>query len=159
MQHQEKLRSASKPIQVARNLQSQPTSAALALLTVPHFLSICHNNAGQARYNRAHLARRAGKREGFRSCEQSHRESIDQQTLQIVGQVMSASLPTSGLGFAMNLYNFQEFLAVLLLLAVLTATILVFAVAFVLFQEGIRRAVLWAKTSVVRVVGLSPKSS
>lgn len=59
----------------------------------------------------------------------------------------------------MNFYNLQEFLAVLLLLAVLTATILVFAVAFVLFQEGIRRAILWAKTSVVRVVGLSPKSS
>lgn len=72
---------------------------------------------------------------------------------------MSASLLASELGFAMNFYTVQEFLAVLLLLAVLTAIILVFAVGIVLFQEGIRRAVLWAKTSVVRVVGLSPKSS
>jgi uncharacterized membrane protein (DUF106 family) len=79
---------------------------------------------------------------------------------------MSASLLTSELGIAMNFYTVQEFLAVLLLLAVLTAIILVFAVGIVLFQEGIRRfqegmrrAILWAKTSVVRVAGLSPKSS
>lgn len=63
------------------------------------------------------------------------------------------------MGIKMNFYNVQEFLAVLLLLAVLTAIILVFSVGIVLFQEGIRRAALWAKTSFVRVVGLSPKSS
>jgi hypothetical protein len=72
---------------------------------------------------------------------------------------MPASALASALGFAMTFYTVQEFLAVLLLLAVLTAIILVFAVGIVLFQEGIRRAALWAKTSVVRVVGLSPKSS
>ncbi len=58
---------------------------------------------------------------------------------------------------AVNLYSVQEFLAVLLLLATSTATILGFAVALVLFQEGIRRAVPWAKTSVVRRPDLSPK--
>ena len=72
---------------------------------------------------------------------------------------MPASLLAAELGFAMNFYTVQEFLAVLLMLAVLTAITLVFAVGIVLFQEGIRRAVLWVKTSVVRVVGLSPKSS
>jgi len=58
---------------------------------------------------------------------------------------------------AVNLYLVQEFLAVLLLLAASTATILGFAVALVLFQEGIRRAVPWAKTSVLRRRDLSPK--
>jgi hypothetical protein len=55
------------------------------------------------------------------------------------------------MGFPMNLYMVQEFLGVLLLLAVSTATILVFAVAFILFQEGTRRAVHWAKTDVIRL--------
>jgi hypothetical protein len=72
---------------------------------------------------------------------------------------MPALLLVTAMGFAMNFYTVQEFLAVLLLLAVLTGTILVFAVAFILFQEGIRRAVLWAKTGVIRLAGLSPKSS
>jgi hypothetical protein len=63
------------------------------------------------------------------------------------------------MGFAMDLYMVEEFLVVLFLLAVSTATILVFAVAFILFQEGIRRAVLWLKTGVMRLAGLSPKSS
>jgi hypothetical protein len=79
--------------------------------------------------------------------------------LQIAAPATPASRLASTLGFAMNFYNVQEFLAVLLLLAVLTAIVLIFAVGIVLFQEGIRRAALWAKTSVVRVVGLSPKSS
>lgn len=59
-------------------------------------------------------------------------------------------------GFAMNFYTVQEFLVVLFLLAVSTATILVIAVAFILFQEGIRWAVLWAKTGVIRLAGLRP---
>jgi hypothetical protein len=50
------------------------------------------------------------------------------------------------MGFEMNLYIVQEYLGVLLMLAVSTAIILVFAVAFVIFQEGIRRAMLWGKT-------------
>jgi hypothetical protein len=86
--------------------------------------------------------------------------------LQIAAPATPASRLASTLGFAMNFYNVQEFLAVLILLAVLTAIVLIFAVGIVLFQEGIRRfqegirrAALWAKTSVVRVVGLSPKSS
>jgi hypothetical protein len=58
---------------------------------------------------------------------------------------------------AMNLYMVQEFLVVLLLLATSTATILGFAVALVLFLEGIRRAVPWAKTSFVRRPDLNPK--
>jgi cell division protein FtsW (lipid II flippase) len=61
----------------------------------------------------------------------------------------------TAMGFAMNLFMVQEFLAVLLLLALSTATILVFAVAFMLFHDGIRWALLWAKT-VIRLAALSP---
>lgn len=42
----------------------------------------------------------------------------------------------------MNLYMLQEFLGVLIVLAGLIGTIVIFAIAFVLFQEGRRRAVL-----------------
>ena len=48
-------------------------------------------------------------------------------------------------GFEMNLYIAQEYLGVLLVLAVSIAILLVFAVAFVVVQEGIRRAMLWGK--------------
>lgn len=58
----------------------------------------------------------------------------------------------------MNVYIVQEFLAVLVLLAVSAAAILVFAFAFILFQEGIRRAAIWAKTDVIRLAGLSPRN-
>ena len=53
------------------------------------------------------------------------------------------------MGFEMNLYTMQEFLGVLLVLAALTGTILVFAIVFILFQEGRRRAVCWAKTGLI----------
>jgi hypothetical protein len=63
----------------------------------------------------------------------------------------------TAMGLAMNLYWVQEFLAVLLLVAFSTATILAFAVASILFREGIRRAVVWTKTAVIRPGGLRPK--
>ena len=46
----------------------------------------------------------------------------------------------------MNLYIAQEYLEVVLILAVSIAILLVFAVAFVVIQEGIRGAMLWGKT-------------
>lgn len=49
----------------------------------------------------------------------------------------------------MNFYLVQEILGVLLVLAILMGTLLVFAIAFILFQEGMRRAVRWARTGVV----------
>lgn len=57
----------------------------------------------------------------------------------------------------MNLFMVQEFLVVLLVLAVSMATILAFAIAFILVQEGIRRAVRWAKTGVMPLEGLHAK--
>ena len=57
----------------------------------------------------------------------------------------------------MNLYAMQEFLGVLVLLAAFIGTMLVFGIAFILFQEGIRRGVHGAKTDVAPLKGLSAK--
>lgn len=56
-----------------------------------------------------------------------------------------------------NLYAMQEFLGVLLLLAVFIGAMLVFGIVFILFQEGVRRAVRGAKTGVMPLKGLSAK--
>jgi hypothetical protein len=58
---------------------------------------------------------------------------------------------------AMNLYALQEFLGVLLVLAVFMGTILVLGVALILFHEVIRRALHGAKTAVTPLKGLSAK--
>jgi hypothetical protein len=59
----------------------------------------------------------------------------------------------------MRLYEVQEILVVLLLLAASAVTVFVFAVAFILFQEGIRRTLLWAKTRVARLPGLGSQGA
>jgi hypothetical protein len=61
------------------------------------------------------------------------------------------------MGFEMNLYMMQEFLGVLVVLAAATGTILVFGIAFILFQEGIRRAVHVAKARLIHFKGSSAK--
>ncbi len=57
----------------------------------------------------------------------------------------------------MNFYTMQEFLGVLIVLATLTGTILVFGIAFILFQEGVRRAVQGTKTHLTSLRGLNAK--
>jgi hypothetical protein len=59
--------------------------------------------------------------------------------------------------FVMNLYTMQEFLGVLIVLAVATGTILLFGIAFILFQEGIRRAVHGAKARLMHLKSSSAK--
>jgi hypothetical protein len=71
---------------------------------------------------------------------------------------MLALLFVATMGFARKLYIMQEAIVVLLLLAVLTAAILVLSVVFILFLEGISWAVLWRKTGIThlsRLAGLS----
>jgi len=57
----------------------------------------------------------------------------------------------------MTVYMLEEFLGALALVAVSILAFLVLALACILFREGIRRAVLWAKTSVVHPARLNPK--
>jgi len=57
----------------------------------------------------------------------------------------------------MNLYTVQEILGVLLVMAALTGTVLVFGIAFIFFQEAIRRAVHGASTHPVPTRGLNAK--
>ncbi|MGA7225381.1 MAG: hypothetical protein WBX16_21160, partial [Candidatus Acidiferrales bacterium] len=64
---------------------------------------------------------------------------------------------TGLLGFEMNLYVMQEFLGVLVVLAAATGTMLVIGIAFILFQEGIRRAAHGAKARIIRFKGSSAK--
>jgi len=55
----------------------------------------------------------------------------------------------------MTYFMAQEAIVVMLLIAILVAVILLFVVAFVLFQEGIRRAILWTTTGIGRLAKLS----
>lgn len=56
----------------------------------------------------------------------------------------------------MSAYAVQEFLSVLLVIAVATGTLLVFALSFVLLREGIRQAVRWVmECAVVHLASLS----
>jgi hypothetical protein len=59
--------------------------------------------------------------------------------------------------FEMTFYIMQEFLGVLIVLAAATGTILVFVIAFILFQEGIRRALPSAKARIFHPKGSSAK--
>jgi len=57
----------------------------------------------------------------------------------------------------MDLFAVQEFLAVLLAVAAMTGTMLVLGIGFILFREGIRRAVHGRRTHVVSVTGVDAK--
>lgn len=57
----------------------------------------------------------------------------------------------------MSLYIAQEFLGVLLVLAGLMGTILVFGIAVILFHEGINQTLRRAKDRVKPIAGLSAR--
>ncbi len=61
------------------------------------------------------------------------------------------------MGFEMSIYVIHEFLGVLLLLAGLMGTILVFGIAVILFHEGINQTLRRAKNRVKPLAGLSAK--
>jgi uncharacterized membrane protein len=61
------------------------------------------------------------------------------------------------MGLEMNLYTMQEFLGVLVVLAAATGTMLVLGIAFILFQEGTRRALHSARARIIHFRGLSAK--
>jgi hypothetical protein len=85
----------------------------------------------------------------------SYRKSIGKKPWRIRARIMLALLMVALVAFATNLYMVEEMLVVLLLLAVSTATILVFLIAFIPFHEGIRRTA--AKTGLIRPANLSPQ--
>jgi hypothetical protein len=80
------------------------------------------------------------------------------QVRRIVVGIMFILL-VAGMGLSMRLYAVQEVLVVLLLLAASAVTVFVSAVAFILFQEGIRRCLLWAKAGVARLAGLGSQDT
>jgi hypothetical protein len=64
-------------------------------------------------------------------------------------QILAALVPGK------KVYMLQEILVVMILTAITVAAIWLFLVAFVLFQEGIRRAVLWIKSGIAQLALLS----
>ena len=64
-------------------------------------------------------------------------------------RIMLAFVFVAAMGFAGKPYIMQEVIVVLLLLASLMAAFLVLAIVFILFLEGISRALLWKKRAVV----------
>jgi hypothetical protein len=89
----------------------------------------------------------------------SHRKSIGKQRWRIGVRIMPAVLLVAVLRSAAKQYLVREFLVVLLLLAVSTATILILAVGFTLFQEGIRQTLLWTKIGLIRLANLVLKNN
>jgi hypothetical protein len=59
------------------------------------------------------------------------------------------------LALGKRVYMLQEALVGMLLIAISVAVILILSVGFVLFQAGIRRAVLWIATGMSRLAKLS----
>jgi hypothetical protein len=70
---------------------------------------------------------------------------------------MLTSLAVAAVKFATKLFVVREILAVLLVLAAATMTVVVFGIVFVLIREVIRWAALWAKIGVVRLAKLIPQ--
>jgi hypothetical protein len=69
-------------------------------------------------------------------------------------RILIASILFGALQLAWKLYLVQEILVALLLVASLMLFLLVFALTFVLFQEGIRRIVHRGKTAFARLATL-----
>ncbi len=87
----------------------------------------------------------------------SRRESIGKQCWRIGVRNMPGIVLVAALGFTAKRYVVQEALVVLFLVAVSTGTILVLAIAFLLFQEGIRRTVQWTKIGLILLARLGPQ--
>jgi len=84
----------------------------------------------------------------------SYLESIGTRTCPIGVRLLLVSLLVIAMRSAAKLYIVQELLVVPLLVGVLITTIFLIAIAFILFQEGIRRTATWAKIGLMRLANL-----
>ena len=85
--------------------------------------------------------------------------STNAQTRQIrgaVARIVITLLVLAAAGFTVKLYVVQELIAGLLLVAIAVMTVFVLSVGFLLFQEGIRRALLWRKSRVTPINSFVP---
>jgi hypothetical protein len=140
--------------------QKQRSNCGSLLLTVTRSRSICHKDARPIFRHFPWSHRRARKQPNLRQSmlgKRSHRESIGRQSWRIVVRIMPVILLVAALMFTGKKYVVEETLVVLFLVAVSTGTILVIAVAFLLLQEGIRRAVQWTKIGLVRPAHPDPQ--
>ena len=82
--------------------------------------------------------------------------ALTRQTGGVAARIVLTLLVLAAAGFAVKLYLVQELIAGLLLVAIAVMTVLVLSVGFVLFQEGIRRALLWRKSRVAPISSFVP---
>jgi len=85
--------------------------------------------------------------------------STNAQTRQVRGAVaciVLTLLVLAAAGFTVEFYVVQELIAGLLLVATAVTTVFVFSVAFLVLQEGIRRALLWRKSRVAPISSFAP---
>jgi hypothetical protein len=88
----------------------------------------------------------------------SYRTTIGRFIWRMGVAALLAVLLLAALAFGKMVYFMvQEALVVMLLIAITVVALWLFLVAFVLFQEGIRRAVLWTKNGIVRLALLSQR--
>jgi hypothetical protein len=114
---------------------------------VPPFSSDPHNSA----------AKRAADWHDEMS-EESYRTTIGRLIWRMGVAAVLAVLLLAALAFGKMVYFMvQEALVVMLLIAITVVVLWLFLVAFVLFQEGIRRAVLWVKTGIAQLALLSQR--
>lgn len=88
--------------------------------------------------------------------DESDRMMIGRLIWQTGVALLAALLLLAALALGKMVYfMMQEALVVTLVIAIMVTVVLFLLVAFVLFQAGVRRAVLWATTGVGRLVKLS----
>jgi hypothetical protein len=87
--------------------------------------------------------------------EKNYRKAVGRLIWQMGVIVALALSLLAVLALGKRVYMLQEALVVMLLIALSVAVILLFLVIFVLFQAGVRQAVLWLKTGIVRLSRLT----
>lgn len=89
----------------------------------------------------------------------SHGDSVGEVTRRRGKRILLGLLCLATMPMILRQYQVQEIFVALLTLAFALVVVLLLLVAFVLLHDGVRRAVLWAKTYVARLAdanSLSP---
>jgi hypothetical protein len=87
--------------------------------------------------------------------QRSYTKSVGNQSGRFWSRLLFGALVLAALLLLSKFYLAQEVLVVVLLVALLMMVALVFSMAFVLFQAGVRQVIVWGKTGVARFTGVS----
>lgn len=87
--------------------------------------------------------------------DRTYRTAIGRLIWQLGVTAMLALSLLVVLALGKKVYMVQEALVVMLVIAICVAIILILLVGFVLFQAGVRRAILWMTAGITRLAKLS----